>query len=129
MRGGNGAVDHGLAGLGQGTAEQSSGGADLAGGRGGAHAQPVAEPAGGGGSLDAVFGAGRPAGIHRGEFLEPVAFQAVQQPPQRQHLFGGDGVGQAVQVLGGQLVNRRGQGGQRIPGARSTGWSGARPSA
>jgi hypothetical protein len=55
-----------------------------------------------------------PAGVDGGRFGQPVAFQAVQQPPQPQDRLGPGGVGQAVQVLGGQAVDRGGQGGQGI---------------
>jgi hypothetical protein len=53
-----------------------------------------------------VFGAGRPPGVDGGQLLEPVAFQAVQQPPQPKDPLGPDGVGEPVQVLGGQLLDR-----------------------
>jgi hypothetical protein len=64
-----------------------------------------------GGGLDALVGAGGPADVHGGEFVEPVAFQAVDQPPQPEDSFGQGGVGQAGQVVGGQLIDRRGQSG------------------
>ena len=48
--------------------------------------------------------------------MEPVAFQAVHQPPQDQHPFGPDRIGQPVQVLGGQVVDRRGEGCQPSAG-------------
>jgi hypothetical protein len=64
--------------------------------------------------LEAVFGAGGPAGVHGGQLLEPLSFQAVQQPPQGQDPLGPDRVGQAVQLLGGQLVDGRCQGGQPV---------------
>ena len=60
----------------------------------------------------ALFGGGGPAGVQVGEFVEPVAFQAVHQPPQDQHPLGPDRVRQPVQVLGGQVVDRRRQGRQ-----------------
>jgi hypothetical protein len=43
-----------------------------------------------------VFGAGGAAGVQVGEFGEPLAFQAVHKPPQPQHPFGPDRVGQPV---------------------------------
>jgi hypothetical protein len=86
-------VREGLGGGGPGAAEQRPGGPDRAAGGPGAHAEPVAQPAGGRGGLDVLVGAGRPAGIDRGQFLEPVAFQAVQQPPELEDPFGRDGVG------------------------------------
>jgi hypothetical protein len=73
--------------------------------------EPVAEPAGGRGRLNALVGAGGPAGVDAGQFVQPVAFQAVQQPPQPQDPFGPDAVGKAVQVLGGQLIDRGGKSG------------------
>jgi hypothetical protein len=45
-----------------------------------------------------VVGAGGPAGIDGGEFAEPVAVQAVQQPPQLEDPRGPGPVGQAVGV-------------------------------
>ena len=77
--------------------------------------------------MEVGFGAGGPPAVHGGQLLEPVAFQAVQQPPQPKELFGRDRVGQPVQVLAGQLLDRRGQAGQpgreptRRPG-RDPGW-------
>jgi hypothetical protein len=55
-----------------------------------------------------VDGAG---GVQLGQ---PVAFQAVQQPPQDQHPLGPDGIGEAGPLLDGQLVNHCGQGSQPI---------------
>jgi hypothetical protein len=49
-----------------------------------------------------------------------VTFQPVQQPPQRQDLLGQGGIGQPVQVLGGQRIYGGGQGGQSGPAARPT---------
>jgi hypothetical protein len=49
-----------------------------------------------------LVGAGGPAGIDRGQFLEPVAFQAVQQPPELQDPDGPDAVRQTVHILGSQ---------------------------
>src|SRR4029450_8337885 len=48
--------------------------------------------------------AGGPAGIHRGQLSEPVAFQAVHQPPQAQQPLGAGAVGQPVQVLVGEVL-------------------------
>jgi hypothetical protein len=72
-----------------------------------AQVEAVAEPAGGRGGLDAVVGPGGPAGVHGGQLGQPVAFQAVQQPPQPKDPLGRDRISQAVQVLGGQLLDRR----------------------
>jgi hypothetical protein len=64
----------------------------------------------------AVEGAGRPRsapagppGIHPGQFLEPLAFQAAYPPLQGPDRLGQGSVGQPVQVLGGQLIHRRRQ--------------------
>jgi hypothetical protein len=65
----------------QGAAEQRSGGPDTAAGGTGTHVQSVAQPAGGRGGLDVLVGARGAAAIHGGELAEPVAFQAVHQPP------------------------------------------------
>jgi hypothetical protein len=54
-----------------------------------------------------VVGPGGPAGVHGGQLGQPVAFQAVQQPPQPKDPLGRDRISQAVQVLGGQLLDRR----------------------
>ena len=102
----------GLSGRGQGATEQGPGGAHGVAGRSRAHPQAAPQPAGGGAGLDAVLGPGGTAGIDPGEFVEPVAFQAVQQPPQLQDPLGPDRVRQPVQVLGGQVVDRCGEGGQ-----------------
>jgi hypothetical protein len=107
------AVGQGLAGLSEGAAEQGPGGAHVAGGGAGTQAQAGPQPAGGGGGLEALVGAGGPAGVDGRGGVEPVAFQAVQQP-QLEDLPGGDRVGQAVQVLAGQLLDGRGQGGQPV---------------
>jgi hypothetical protein len=64
--------------------------------------------------LGVPVGPGGPAGIDGGQLLEPVAFQAIQLPPQPKDLFGQGGVGQAVQVLGGQLVDGGGRGGRGV---------------
>ena len=48
-------------------------------------------------------------GIDGRELLEPASFQAVQQPPELQHLGGQGGIRQAVQILGGQLLHDRRQ--------------------
>jgi hypothetical protein len=53
-----------------------------------------------------------------------VAFQAVQQPPQPQDLLGQGGIGQAIQVLAGHLLDGVGQGGQ--PVRRPARWPGLR---
>jgi hypothetical protein len=47
------------------------------------------------------FGPGRTSAVDGRELVEPLAFQAVQQPPQLQDLLGQGGIGQTVQALGG----------------------------
>src|SRR5215207_4186454 len=84
-----------------GSAEQGPGRPDGAGGGAGAQVEPVAEPGRGRPDLLAGLGPGRPAGVDGRELVEPVAFQAVQQPPQLQDLCGQGGIGQTVKVLGG----------------------------
>jgi hypothetical protein len=108
-------LDQGLAGLGEGAAVQGAGGADQAVGSPGAHPEPVAQPGGGGGGRDAVFGAGGAAGVHGGQPGQPVAVQAVGQPLQPCRPFGQGGVGQAVWGRGGQLGDLGLQGRQPIP--------------
>jgi hypothetical protein len=49
-----------------------------------------------GGGLEALVGAGSDTGVDGGEFVEPVAFQAVQQPPQPKDPLGPNGVGESV---------------------------------
>ena len=88
--------------------------------------EPVPEPPSGRACRLAGFGAGGPAAVDGRELLEPVAFQAVQQPPQHQDPLGGNRISQPVQVLGGQLVGGRGQGGQPVwlPARLVTWWLG-----
>jgi hypothetical protein len=104
------AVGQGLGRLGQGTPEQDPGGTHAAVGRTSAHPQPGPEPAGGRAGLDIGFGPGGAAGVQVGEFVQPVAFQAVHQPPQLKDPFGLDRIREPVQVLVGQLLDHRGQG-------------------
>jgi hypothetical protein len=82
---GMGRRDHPIAerggGLGEGPAEQRPGGPDGVVSRADAHAQAVAQPAGGRGRWLVLVGAGGSEGVNAGEFLEPLAFEAVQQPP------------------------------------------------
>jgi hypothetical protein len=40
-----------------------------------------------------VFGPGGAVGVDPGQFFAPVAFQAVDEPPQLEDAFGPDGVG------------------------------------
>ena len=94
-------VGEGVGGFGQGAAEQGSGGPDGAGGRPVAQVEAVAEPGGGRADLLVGFGAGGTAGVDPGEFLEPLAVQAVGQLPQRQGPLGPDPVAESVQVSGG----------------------------
>jgi len=107
-------VGHGLGRRSQGAAEQGPGGPHGTAGRGRAHAEPAAEPAGGGGGLDALVGAGGAAGVDPSEFGQPVAFQTVQQPPQDQHPLGPNRIRHASQILGDQLIDQRGQAHQTI---------------
>jgi hypothetical protein len=96
----------GLAGSGERAAEQGAGGADQAGGGAGAQVEAVAQPARSRSELDALVGSGRPTGIDGGQFLEPLALQPVQQPPQRQDPLGPDPDSQPGQVSGGQAIHR-----------------------
>src|SRR5215207_5120205 len=85
-----------------GPAEQGPGRPDRAAGRGASpQAEPVAEPGRGRADLLVQLGPGRPSAVDGRELVEPVAFQAVQQPPQLQDLCGQGGISQTVQVLGG----------------------------
>jgi hypothetical protein len=104
----------GLGGRGQRTPEQGPSGPDHAGGGPGGEAEPGPQPGGGRADLEAVFGAGGPAGIDPGQFLEPLAVQLVGQTPQDPDPVGPDGVGEPVQVAGGQPVQDGGQLGQLI---------------
>jgi hypothetical protein len=100
--------------LGQGAAEQGPGGPHRRAGGAGAQVEPVAQPTRGRGSLDPVLGPSRSAGVHGRQLPEPVAFQAVQQPPQDQHPLGPDRIGQPGQVPGGEVVDRRLKGRQPV---------------
>ena len=71
----------------------------------GTQAQPGPQPGGGRAQLLVLLGPGGAAGVHGGEFSEPLAFQTVHQPPQDQDPLGPDRVSQPVQVLGGQPVH------------------------
>jgi hypothetical protein len=95
---------HGLAGLGQGAAVQRPGGPHQAGGGGRAHAEAVAEPPSGGAGLHALLSPGSPAGIHRGQLAQPLAFQAVHQPPQGHDPLGHGAISQLVRVLVGEVL-------------------------
>ena len=75
----------------------------------------MAQPGRGRAHLLAGFGAGGPAGVDPGQFLEPLAFQAVHQPPQDRDPLGPDQIAELVQVLGGQPVGNHDQGGQPVP--------------
>jgi len=72
-------------------------------------AQASAQPPGGALSVDAVVGAGGATSIHGGEFAQPVAFQPVHQSAQQQHPRGRLAIGQRVEVLGGQVLDRSGE--------------------
>jgi hypothetical protein len=96
----------GLGGGGQRTAEQGPGGAHPAAGPPGTQAQPAPQPGSGRALLDPLLGPGRPPGVDRGQFLEPVAFQPVQQPPQHQHPLGQDPIREPCQLLAGQCIHR-----------------------
>jgi hypothetical protein len=72
-----------------------------------------------------LVGAGGAAAVDGGELAQPLALQAVQQPPQPQHALGQGGVGQPVPVLGGEVVHYRLQGRHwsgGLPGGRSRPW-------
>jgi hypothetical protein len=99
----------GLGGPGEGAAEQGPGGPDGAVGGGGAQPQPTPQPAGGRGGRDGLLGPGGPAAVDGGQPPEPLALKAVDQPPQPQGLLGEGGVGQPVEVLGGQPINHFGE--------------------
>jgi hypothetical protein len=71
--------------------------------------QPAVE-----GGLEVVFGAGGPAGIHPGQLGQPLSFQPAQQPPPLEDPLGPNRIGEPGQVLGGQPLDGRGQGGQLI---------------
>ena len=89
---------------GEGATVQRPGGPHTTGGGAGAHVEPAAQPPSGGAGLDALLGAGGPPGVQVGQLSQPVAFQAVHQPPQHHDPFGQGGVGQPVRVLVGQLL-------------------------
>ena len=57
-----------------------------------------------------------PAGVQVGQLPQPLAVQPVHQPAQDQHPFGPDPIGQHAQVLCGQPIDSRGQGGQPLCG-------------
>ena len=99
---------------GPGAAEQGPGGPHPAVGHPCPYPQPLTEPAGGGAGLDPLLGPGGPAGVQVGQLGQPVAVQPVQQPPQLKDPLGPDRVRASVQVLGGQVLDRRGQGGQPV---------------
>jgi hypothetical protein len=103
------AIGQRLGGAGQGAAAQGSGDPDAPVGVGVAHAGAMAQPAGGGLGRDPDLGAGGAAAVDPGQLAQPVAFQPLDQPPQHQHPPRRLAVGQRIQILGGQLVNRGGQ--------------------
>jgi hypothetical protein len=109
MRRGNLAVAQGLGRPGQGAGEQGPGGPHHAGGGGGAHVEAVAQPAGSRGCRGTLVGSGRPVGVDLGEFVEPVPFELVQQPPQDQDPLGSGCGGQPGSVLAGEGVDVGGQ--------------------
>jgi hypothetical protein len=109
VRVGDLAVGQGLGGAWEGAAVQRAGDPEALVGVGVAHPGPIAQPAGGGLGRGAVVGAGGAAAVDPGQFPQPVAFPPLQQPAQHQHPPGGFGVGERVQVFGGQLVDHRGQ--------------------
>ena len=88
---------------------QRSGGAHEAGGGPGTHAEPGPQPGSGGAGLNTLLSPGGSPGVHGGQGSQPLAFEAVQQPPQRHDPFGQGVVGQPVQVLVDQLVDHRRQ--------------------
>ena len=105
---------HRLGGARQRAADQGPGGPHDAAGRAGAHPEPAPQPGRGRADRQVGFGAGRAAPVSDGEFFAPSPFQPVRQPTQRQHPGGPDGVGQHLQVPGGQPVRAGGQGGQLV---------------
>jgi hypothetical protein len=75
------------------------------------------------GGLDTLVGPGGPAGIRGGQLLEPVAFQAVDQPPQPQDPLG-PGRRRPGRPGPGQPAHRRLRPGTpACPAAWSTAWS------
>jgi hypothetical protein len=96
--------------------------APAAGGGGVAEAQPVAQPTGRGGGRHAWVGPGGAAAVDGGQVAQPVAFQAVQQPPEPPRALGQGGVGEAVAVLGGEGVDQ-GSRASRGSGEPPGGWS------
>jgi hypothetical protein len=52
--------------------------------------------------------------VHGGQSLEPLAVQAVQEPPQLKDLLGHLRVRELVWVVGEELVDVGGQGGQPV---------------
>ena len=108
------AVGQRLAGRRQGAAEAGPGGPDRRGRRPGAHPQPPPQPAGGGAFLGALFGPGGAAAVDGGQGTQPLALLPVDELPQGQAVVGQGAVSQAVQVHGGQPLDRRLEGGQPV---------------
>jgi hypothetical protein len=109
VRVGDLAIGEGVGGAGQGAAVQRAGDPDPLVGVGVAHAGAVAQPGGGGLGGHPLVGAGGAAPVDGGQFPQPLAFQPLDEPAQDQHPLGGLGVGEGIQVLGGQLVDCCGQ--------------------
>jgi len=70
-----------LCGAGQRAAVQRAGDPQALVSVGGTQPGVAAQPAGGGGGLDALFGASGAAGVHGGQLAQPLAFQPFEQPP------------------------------------------------
>jgi hypothetical protein len=89
-----------LGGLGEGAAEHRPGRPHRTMRSASPHAEPIPQPAGRGGGLDALVGPGGTTGVQVGQVLEPVAFELIDQPPQPMDAFGSGGVDQAVALAG-----------------------------
>jgi hypothetical protein len=81
MSNGELAGGQGVGGGRQGAAMRGPGGPDRAGGGPGPQPEPGPQPARRRGRLNTLLGPSKPSGIHGGQLLEPVAFQAIHQPP------------------------------------------------
>jgi hypothetical protein len=84
------AVGQSLSCGGQRTPEQGPGGPDRAGRGPSAQVEAVPQPGGGRADLLVGFSPGDAAAVDPGQFLEPQAVQAIDQPPQRQDPLGPD---------------------------------------
>jgi hypothetical protein len=107
-------ADQGLAGRGERTTEHGPGRPHKASRSASTQAQPGAQPSGGRANLLPLVSPGNAAGIDGRELLEPVAFQAVHQSPQGQHLLGQHRISQPVYILRGQVLDGCCQRGQLV---------------